>query len=66
MAAGVVAVGGISGAAFNPSITFGLMLSGFFTWKFLWVYWIAQVLGAVIAAYAYKAVNPDQKSIGDG
>ncbi len=62
VAAGVVAVGGISGAAFNPAITFGLMLSGLFTWKFLWVYWIAQVLGAVIAAYAYKAVNPDPPS----
>lgn len=66
VAAGVVAVGGISGGAFNPSITFGLMLSGFFAWKFIWVYWVAQALGAVIAAYSYKAVNPDQKPIGNG
>lgn len=59
VAAGVVAVGAISGGAFNPAITFGLMLAGFFTWKFLWVYLAAQALGAVLAALAYKAVSPD-------
>lgn len=56
---GVVAVGAISGAAFNPAITFGLMLSGVFAWKFLWVYLLAQLLGAVVAAYAYKATSLD-------
>lgn len=63
VAAGVVAVGGISGASFNPAITFGLLLSGFFSWKFLWVYLIAEVIGAVAAAYAYKAVNPDPEPV---
>lgn len=57
---GVVAVGAISGGAFNPAITFGLMLSGTFAWKFLWVYLLAQVLGAVVAAYAYKATSLDE------
>lgn len=57
---GVVAVGGISGASFNPAITFGLMLPGMFAWKFLWVYLLAEVLGAVIAAYAYKATSLDE------
>ncbi|MGD9621851.1 MAG: MIP/aquaporin family protein [Mycolicibacterium sp.] len=57
VAAGVVAVGAVSGAAFNPAITFGLMLAGFLAWKFLWVYLIAQVLGAATAAYAYRAVT---------
>lgn len=57
---GVVAVGAISGAAFNPAITFGLMLSGIFAWKYLWVYLVAQVLGAVVAAYAYKATSLDE------
>lgn len=58
VAVGVVAVGAISGASFNPAITFGLMLPGIFAWKFLWVYLLAEVLGAVIAAYAYKATSP--------
>ncbi|OBI07926.1 porin [Mycolicibacter nonchromogenicus] len=57
---GVVAVGSISGAAFNPAITFGLMLSGVFSWKFLWVYLFAQLLGAAVAAYAYKATTLDE------
>lgn len=59
VAAGVVAVGGISGAAFNPAITFGLMLPGLFSWKFIWVYLTAEVIGAVAAAYAYKATSLD-------
>ncbi|HET9875428.1 MAG TPA: aquaporin [Mycobacterium sp.] len=54
---GVVAVGGISGASFNPAITFGLMLPGLFSWKFVWVYLIAELLGGVGAAYAYKATS---------
>lgn len=58
---GVVAVGGISGASFNPAITFGLMLPGLFAWKYLWVYLVAEVLGAVIAAYAYKATSLDDQ-----
>ncbi|HEU4361879.1 MAG TPA: aquaporin [Mycobacterium sp.] len=59
VAAGVVAVGGISGASFNPAITFGLMLPGLFSWKFIWVYLVAEVIGAVLAAYAYKATSLD-------
>lgn len=58
---GVVAVGGISGASFNPAITFGLLLPGLFAWKFAWVYFVAEVLGAVIAAYAYKATSLDDQ-----
>ncbi|WP_421842959.1 MIP/aquaporin family protein [Mycobacterium sp.] len=61
VATGVVSVGAISGASFNPAITLGLMLSGFFSWTFIWVYLAAQVAGATVAAYAYKAVNPDTK-----
>ncbi|WP_046320074.1 aquaporin [Mycobacterium sp. UM_Kg1] len=60
VAVGVIAVGAISGGAFNPAITFGLMLSGVFAWKYLWVYLIAQLLGAVAAAYAYKATTLDE------
>lgn len=58
---GVVAVGGISGASFNPAITFGLLLPGMFAWKYSWVYLLAEVLGAVIAAYAYKATSLDEQ-----
>lgn len=54
---GVVAVGSISGGSFNPAITFGLMLPGIFAWKFLWVYLGSEVLGAIIAALAFKLTS---------
>lgn len=44
------AVGHISGAHFNPAVTFGLWASGKFQLKELWGYIIVQVLGAIAAA----------------
>lgn len=44
------AVGHISGAHFNPAVTFGLWASGKFQLKDLWGYIIIQVLGAIAAA----------------
>lgn len=61
--AGVVAVGAISGASFNPAVTLGLMLGGFFSWKFLWVYLTAEIVGAVAAAVAYKAVTAEAQTV---
>lgn len=44
------AVGGISGGHFNPAITLGLTLGGRFEAKDLIPYWIAQLVGGIIAA----------------
>lgn len=44
------ALGPISGGHFNPAVTLGLGLAGRFDLKNLPAYWIAQVLGAVVAA----------------
>ncbi len=43
------AVGPISGGHFNPAVTLGLTLAGRFRAADLVVYWIAQVIGAVLA-----------------
>ena len=59
--AGVVAVGDISGASFNPALTIGLVLPGLFSWKYLWLYLLAELSGAVLAAYAYKATSLDDQ-----
>ncbi len=44
------AVGGISGGHFNPAVTLGLTLGGRFEAKDLIPYWIAQLVGGIIAA----------------
>jgi aquaporin Z len=44
------AVGGISGGHFNPAVSLGLAVGGRFGWNELPGYWVAQVLGAFVAA----------------
>lgn len=44
------AVGGISGGHFNPAVTLGLTLGGRFAAKDLIPYWVAQLVGGIIAA----------------
>lgn len=44
------AVGHISGAHFNPAVSFGLWAAGRFEAKNLWGYILAQLLGALVAA----------------
>ncbi|MCL2345662.1 MAG: aquaporin Z [Desulfobulbus sp.] len=44
------AVGGISGGHFNPAVSLGLAVAGRFSWSELVPYWIAQVLGGIVAA----------------
>ena len=46
----IYAVGHISGAHFNPAVTFAFALSRHFPWSRAIAYWCAQVLGALVAA----------------
>src|SRR6186997_3423155 len=46
----IYAVGHISGAHFNPAVSFAFALTRHFPWPRVFAYWSAQVLGAVIAA----------------
>jgi aquaporin Z len=63
--AGAFAVGGISGGAFNPAIAVGAMVTGLFEWSNIWIYAIADILGAAAAAYAFLFVLPGEKFAGD-
>ena len=63
--AGALAVGGISGAAFNPAIALGAMVTGLLEWSKIWIYLIADLLGAAVAAYAFLFVLPAEKVTGD-
>jgi len=58
VAAGAVAVGAISGAAFNPAVAFGVTLADMSAWGNIWVFWVAQAIGGVLAGLTFKALNP--------
>jgi aquaporin Z len=44
------AVGGISGGHFNPAVSLGLAIAGRFSYAELVPYWIAQLIGGIVAA----------------
>jgi aquaporin Z len=59
---GAYAFGPISGGHFNPAVTLGLAAAGRFPWRDLGRYWLAQLLGAIVAAFVLFLIaqgNPD-------
>jgi aquaporin Z len=62
---GALAVGGISGGAFNPAIAVGAMVTGLFEWSKIWIYLLADFLGAAVASYVFLFVLPGEKDTGD-
>ncbi len=61
------AVGGISGGHFNPAVSLGLAVGKRFSWGELIPYWIAQVIGGLVAAailYAIASGAPGFKAGG--
>ena len=53
-------VGAYSGGAFNPAVGVGLAVHKSICWGNIWMFFVAPILGAVIAAYVYLYVNPDE------
>jgi MIP family channel proteins len=53
------AVGHVSGGHFNPAVTFAVWLTGRIEPTRAGMYWIAQLIGAVAAAFAVRAVFPE-------
>jgi aquaporin Z len=58
---GVIIVAGIvgmeiSGASINPARSFGpaLVVGNL---SFIWIYWIAPILGSIIAVFAFKLIK---------
>jgi len=52
----VYAYGHISGAHFNPAVTFALALNGTVKWVQAVFYWIAQFAGAILAVFFLKTL----------
>jgi glycerol uptake facilitator protein len=55
---GIYVAGAISGAHLNPAVTFGMAVTGRLPWSKVLLYWLAQMLGAFVAAlllyYVYQ------------
>ena len=58
---GAVAVGGVSGGGFNPAIALGLSVTGWFGWGSYWLYLVAPIVGAVVAAVVFRVLNTHDK-----
>lgn len=56
--AGAYAVGGISGGAFNPAVAVALSLMGVSAWADIWVYLLANFVGAALAVGAFRLTHP--------
>jgi len=54
---GAVAVGGVSGGAFNPAVALGVVAMGLESTKQLGVFVLSELAGAAVAALAYVTVN---------
>ena len=61
---GIYAVGHISGAHFNPSVTFAFVLSRHFPWTRALGYWGAQLIGAIAAAAVLRGSLGDIATVG--
>jgi aquaporin Z len=55
--AGAFAVGGISGAAFNPAVALGATVLHAFKWSHIWIYLLADLLGGAVAAGAFLYIQ---------
>ncbi|MFI5508473.1 aquaporin [Mycobacterium sp. NPDC051804] len=56
--AGAVAVGGLSGAVFNPAVAVSGVLMGTLSGSVLWTYLVVQMLAGAAAGIAFRALNP--------
>lgn len=62
---GIYALGPVSGGHFNPAVTVGLAAAGRFSWKDAPAYWLAQIIGGVLASsllYLIATGSPDFKA----
>ncbi len=60
----VYALGHVSGAHFNPAVTFAFALTRHFPWPRAAAYWTAQVAGAILAAFLLRASLGDIAHVG--
>ena len=60
----IAAVGHISGAHFNPAVTIAFAITRHFSWRNVFVYIVAQTLGAVLGAMTLRFLIGDVATLG--
>jgi aquaporin Z len=56
---GAYAVGTISSGAFNPAVALGITILNLSHWSNIWIYIVANFLGAAVAAWVFNAAHPE-------
>lgn len=59
--AGAFSVGAISGGAFNPAVAVGIGTMKLVNFSQIWIHISANLVGGLLAAVAFKMINPDDK-----
>jgi len=59
--AGAFAVGPVSGGVFNPAVAVGVTMMGLSSAANIWIFLVADFLGAAVAAYTFMAINPKDR-----
>jgi len=54
---GAFSVGDISGGAFNPAVALGICVLGISSWGNIWIYLLANLAAAVVAAVVFQMIN---------
>src|SRR6185437_11485327 len=55
---GAITVGPVSGGVFNPAVAVGVSMAGIMPWMMLPTYVVATLAGGVLAAAAFRLLNP--------
>jgi aquaporin Z len=58
---GATAFGAVSGGGFNPAVALGLSITGNFDWSYYWLYFVAPIVGAAVAAVIFRVLNTHDK-----
>ena len=58
--AGALAVGSISGGAFNPAVAIGGSVMNIFAWGNIWMYLVAELAAGIVAAFAFRYLHPGE------
>jgi aquaporin Z len=58
---GALAVGNISGGAFNPAVAMGVAVMKLVIFSQIWIHIVADLAGGGVAAFTFKALNPGDK-----